>query len=128
MRAAFGTASAEAVRSCFIQSATPTPVRTAITTAIIVRCGHTFRLFISAPSSCFHGSFGKDHACDKDLPGTLLPITQSSSDRNERATFLPLINTDLHYPHLSVASVAELVTHIVRSLNEIVSLNLRKHR
>jgi hypothetical protein len=80
------------------------------------------------PQVCFHGSFGKDHACDQDLPGTLLPITQSSSDRNERATFLPLINTDLHDLPLSVASVAELVTHIVRSLNEIVSLNLRKHR
>jgi len=40
---------------------------------------------------------------------------------------LPLINTDLHDLPLSVASVAELVTHIVRSLNEIVSLNLRKH-
>src|SRR6187200_1837523 len=60
-RAAFGIAAAEAVRSCFIQRPTPTPARTAQTTATSVKCGHTFRLFIG-PSKLFGAYFGNHHA------------------------------------------------------------------
>src|ERR1044072_2638216 len=75
MRAAFGIASADAVCSCFIHKPTPTPAATAHTRATIARCGHTFRLFISAPSSCFHVEFGKEHAHWPD-------VTESPSDCN----------------------------------------------
>src|SRR6185503_2899775 len=75
MRAASGIASADAVCSCFIHKPTPTPAATAHTKATIARCGHTFRLFISAPSSCFHVEFGKDRAHWPD-------VTESPSDRN----------------------------------------------
>src|SRR6185436_14365014 len=75
MRAAFGIASADAVCSCFIHKPTPTPAATAHTRATIARCGHTFRLFIQAPSSCFHVEFGKERAHFDDA-------TKSSSDRN----------------------------------------------
>src|ERR1700752_1119452 len=49
IRAAPGNDSADTVCSCFIHIATPTPASTAQTTAMMVKCGHSFRLFMSPP-------------------------------------------------------------------------------
>src|ERR1041384_588058 len=75
MRAAFGIASADAVCSCFIHKPTPTPAAMAHTKATIVRCGHTFRLFISPPQVVFTWNLGKDRAHSPD-------VSESPSDRN----------------------------------------------
>src|SRR5678816_1829679 len=67
IRAAFGIASADAVCSCFIHRATPTPARTAHTSATIVRCGHTFICLIQAPlKNYIFKEFGNHHASATD--------------------------------------------------------------